>query len=143
MMPTAFVTSLGVRHGLTRPVSVHSVSSRPVVMRPVSRRARVSMVSPEAVRSVMALYGVCLAGGGVTAFLRTGSKPSVIFGTIGGLLLGAAYVNNSTALALGTAVVMAAAFAYRLYKTRKFLPAGALGLLSVFVIAFFVFSIYA
>lgn len=108
-----------------------------------SSRAQIRMISPEVARNAIAVYGVVIAGGGIGAFLRSGSKPSVIAGVSAGVVLAAAYAKDSVPIALGTAVALSVVFALRLVKTKKFVPAGILCIASVLAAVFFAASIYA
>lgn len=110
---------------------------------PRRNRSEIRMIAPEVARNVIAVYGIVVAGGGIGAFLRSGSKPSVISGVAAGIVLAAAYVKDSVPIALGTAIALAAVFAIRLAKTKKFMPAGMLCIVSVAAAAFFAASIYA
>lgn len=101
------------------------------------------MISPEVARNAIAVYGVVIAGGGIGAFLRTGSKPSIISGVIAGIVLAGAYLKDNVPLALGTAAVLTLVFGIRLFKTKKFMPAGMLCIASLAAAAFFAASIYA
>lgn len=101
------------------------------------------MVTAEAARAAVAVYGVVVAGGGIGAFVRSGSKPSVISGVLAGLVLAAAYFKDSIPLALGTAAALAVVFAIRFAKSKKFVPAGMLCAVSLVAAAFFAASIYA
>lgn len=110
---------------------------------PRATRAQVRMISPELARSAIAVYGVVIAGGGIGAFLKSGSKPSIISGVTAGIVLGGAYFKDSVPVALGTAVVLTIVFGIRLLKTKKFVPAGALCIASLLAAVFFAASIYA
>lgn len=101
------------------------------------------MIGPELARNAIAVYGIVIAGGGIGAFLKSGSKPSIISGVVAGIVLAGAYVKDSVPLALGTAVALALVFAIRLIKTKKFMPAGMLCIVSIAAAAFFAVSIYA
>lgn len=103
----------------------------------------VQMISHDTARLAIAVYGVVVAGGGIGAFFKSGSKPSVISGVVAGVVLAGAYVAENVPLALGTAVVLSLVFAVRLAKTKKFMPAGMLCILSAVAAAFFAASIYA
>lgn len=139
----AFVsaTPLPLSKSLIRSVSPH----RPplVLNSPSQTRASIRMgISPEAARNAIAVYGVVIAGGGVGAFLRSGSKPSIISGVTAGIALAAAYFKDSVPLALCTAAVLAVVFALRFAKSGKFMPAGMLFLASLAAAVFFGVSVY-
>lgn len=124
------------------PTSVTAPTSAPVVA-PAPRRTAPRMVSAEAARVGIAVYGVLMAGGGVGAFLKSGSKPSIVSGVASGILLAAAYLQESVPAALAIAAALSVVFAIRLAKTNKFIPAGLLCVLSVAAVIFFAAAIYA
>lgn len=94
-------------------------------------------------------YGILVLIGGIFGYLKAKSKVSLLSGGISGLLIMvAAYLQlqgqiwglNLAALIIGILVVF---FAFRLVKTRKFMPAGLmiiLGVLSLVVIVKQVFT---
>lgn len=75
-------------------------------------------------------YGVFALIGGILAYSRVKSLPSLISGSISGLLLIAAAIaaraGQPWGLPLAAALVLAliVVFAVRWFKTRKFMPAG-------------------
>lgn len=103
------------------------------------------MVNPKVARIAIAVYGIFIAGGGLGAFVLNlhRSTPSNIANTIAAILLARAFVKNNVPLALGTAVVLALVFAYRLGLTRKFVPPGVLLIASLIACAVFTAAIYA
>jgi uncharacterized membrane protein (UPF0136 family) len=79
------------------------------------------------------VYIGLLLAGGLVGFLKAGSVPSLVASLLFGLALTACQLVPSipqvtTDLFLGGLVVV---FGVRLAKTRKFLPAGLLGLVTV------------
>lgn len=130
----------GARPSFMQRAIVHDASVR---SEPIRTNGTMQMISPETARLAIAVYGVLVAGGGIGAFLKSGSKPSIISGVAAGIVLAGAYVKESVPLALGTAVVLTIVFSVRLAKTKKFIPAGMLCILSVVAAAFFAASIYA
>ncbi|HLP91380.1 MAG TPA: TMEM14 family protein [Nostocaceae cyanobacterium] len=94
-------------------------------------------------------YGILVLIGGIFGYIKAKSKVSLLSGGISGLLIMvAAYLQlqgqiwglNLAALIIGILVVF---FAFRLVKTRKFMPAGLmiiLGVLSLVVIVKQVFT---
>lgn len=142
MCRTAFVTPFVAPLSASR----SALARKPALpTRTVQHRrvARMAIVSPQTARSAIAVYGVVISAGGIGAFLRSSSKPSLISGVAAGIVLAAAYVKDSLPIALGTAVALTLVFAIRLYKTNKFVPAGALALASLVAAAFFAAAIYA
>ncbi len=82
------------------------------------------------------LYGILLLFGGIMGYVSAKSKPSLISGVVSGLLLLTSGILQwqqiSTGLILAQIVtlVLAIVFAMRLWKTRKFMPAGLMLVLS-------------
>lgn len=76
------------------------------------------------------VYGILALAGGIFGYVKAGSLPSLISGLVsGGLLVtgGIALAQGmSWGLLLSTVVTIALiiVFAIRLWKTRKFMPAG-------------------
>lgn len=101
------------------------------------------MISAESARIAVAAYGIIVAGGGIGAFVKSGSKMSAISGVTAGALLGLAYFKSSIPIALGTAAALSAVFGIRLAKSKKFMPSGMLMTLSVLFALFFAYTIYA
>lgn len=85
----------------------------------------------------MAAYGLLISGGGVAAYLNTGSKPSAISGVISGVILAVAYAKNNIPIALATAVLLTIVFGVRVVKTKKLVPSGVLLAISVVAAALF------
>eukprot|EP00898_Chlorokybus_atmophyticus_P002032 jgi/Chlat1/282/Chrsp1S03169 len=91
------------------------------------------------VQTVTTAYGALVTGGGIFAYLRSGSKGSLISSLTSGALLGAAvYLQSNpdtaqkgTALAFGVALLLASVFGIRLLATKKPVPAGPLLALSL------------
>ncbi len=75
-------------------------------------------------------YGILAVIGGIIGYIQAHSQVSLLSGTISGLLLIiAAYFQFqgqtwASILAVGVTAVLVAFFAFRLAKTRKFMPAG-------------------
>lgn len=89
---------------------------------------------------VVLLYGVLVLMGGAVGFIVKESYPSLIMGSILGVLL----IISSLAmwkesiygyfLALGSSVVLASFFAYRFYLTSSWMPAGGMAIVSSLVV---------
>ncbi len=83
------------------------------------------------------LYGLVLLVGGISGYRQAKSLKSLIGGLLGSLLSGVSFWllrwNPRWGLGLGlvTAVLLAGVFGVRYRKTRRWLPAGLLFLLSV------------
>ena len=83
------------------------------------------------------IYGILLLVGGIFGYTKAKSKPSLISGVISGLLLLISgflqWQQMSVGLILAQVLtfILAIVFAIRLWKTRKFMPAGLMLVLSV------------
>lgn len=83
------------------------------------------------------LYGILLLIGGIVGYVKAKSKPSLISGVLSGLLflLSAFLQWQQVALGLILAqiitILLAIVFIVRLWKTRKFMPAGLMSMISV------------
>jgi uncharacterized membrane protein (UPF0136 family) len=100
------------------------------------------MLSPISGQVALGVYAIFLAVGGVIGFTKAGSRPSLIAGlaSAAGALLALALSTQSLTWGMGLgallAILLAAFFGYRFaVKTRKFMPAGLLAILSVVVVA--------
>lgn len=75
-------------------------------------------------------YGLLALVGGIVGYTKAKSKPSLISGTVSGVLLIIAGILSSvgvgwaTSLAAIITAVLVVVFVVRLLKTRKFMPAG-------------------
>lgn len=75
-------------------------------------------------------YGILSVVGGIVGYAQASSKPSLIAGVVSGILLvlgGIAHerdANWGLPLAMIVAGILVVVFAVRLWKTRKFMPAG-------------------
>eukprot|EP00271_Cylindrocystis_brebissonii_P020464 TRINITY_DN6794_c0_g1_i1.p1 TRINITY_DN6794_c0_g1~~TRINITY_DN6794_c0_g1_i1.p1 ORF type:complete len:185 (-),score=25.14 TRINITY_DN6794_c0_g1_i1:128-682(-) len=91
------------------------------------------------------VYGASMLGGGLFAYLRTGSKGSLGGGVTGGVVLAVTYFllqkpetqSLGHALGFGGSLLFSALFAIRLFATKKPVPAGPLLVLSVAAAAVF------
>jgi uncharacterized membrane protein (UPF0136 family) len=90
----------------------------------------------------LGIYAVLLAVGGVIGYTKAGSQPSLIAGMGSAaaaiLALVLSFQNASWGMGLGAlvALVLAIFFGYRYAaKTRKFMPAGLLAVVSVIVLS--------
>ncbi len=92
---------------------------------------------------VLGVYALLLAVGGVIGYTKAGSRPSLIAGLLSAfaafvaLLITPSNPRFGLAAAALVALVLAGFFGYRFVaKTRKFMPAGLLAVLSVLVLVF-------
>ncbi|KAK4538494.1 hypothetical protein CDCA_CDCA18G4519 [Cyanidium caldarium] len=106
-----------------------------------SRELCASLVS--VAHTATLVYGIVVGAGGVGAFLKTRSKASLISGLAAGALLAVAYAQSSIPLALGVAAALTVVFAMRYVKTKKMMPAGALGMVSAAAAVLFIVALNA
>jgi uncharacterized membrane protein (UPF0136 family) len=100
--------------------------------------------SPLVAPITLGIYAVLLGAGGLIGFLKAGSKPSLIAGSISALVALAAVAlsladkNRNMGIALGLilSISLFILFAYRYaVKTRKFMPSGMLAVVSLVVLS--------
>jgi len=90
-----------------------------------------------AARIYFIVFGVLTIVGGIIGYVSKGSVPSIIAGTISGLLLitGALLLPNHVAAGLGidlvVSVLLAGQFVPKFIQTGKAMPAGMMSILSV------------
>jgi uncharacterized membrane protein (UPF0136 family) len=83
------------------------------------------------------VFGALTIIGGIIGYVKAGSLPSIIAGTITGILLlvaGWILPNNRTAglgIAFIVSLLLAAQFVPKLIRTAKMMPAGLMSILSV------------
>jgi uncharacterized membrane protein (UPF0136 family) len=83
------------------------------------------------------IYAFLVAFGGIFGYLKAKSKPSLISGVASGVALGITWfiARNNPKIGVGIAGLIAAVllvtFIIRLIRTRKFMPAGLMMLLSL------------
>ncbi|MDJ0581361.1 TMEM14 family protein [Crocosphaera sp.] len=93
------------------------------------------------------IYGILLLVGGIFGYIKAKSKPSLISGFISGLLLLISGVLQWQQISVGLilaqilTLVLAIVFAIRLWKTRKFMPAGLMLMVSVATLVILVSTI--
>ena len=88
---------------------------------------------------VLVVYALLLIVGGLIGYRKAGSRPSLIAGSASGaiaLLTAGLMLADARAVWLGIilAAAMIVVFSIRFAKTRKFMPSGMLGVLSVGVL---------
>ena len=100
------------------------------------------MLSPVAGQIALAIYAVLLAVGGIIGYTKAASRPSLIAGLASAvaaiLALALSFQNPELGMGLGSAiaVLLFLFFGYRFAaKTRKFMPAGLLAVVSLAVLA--------
>jgi uncharacterized membrane protein (UPF0136 family) len=100
------------------------------------------MISPTVGQVTLGIYAVLLAVGGVIGYVKAGSRPSLIAGSISALAallaLGLSVGNNRLGVPLGLilSIALFVLFGYRYaVKTRKFMPSGLLAVASLVVLA--------
>ncbi len=89
----------------------------------------------------LGIYALLLAVGGVIGYLKAGSKPSLIAGSISAVAalaaLGLSMANHRMGVPLGLilSITLFVMFGYRYaVKTRKFMPSGLLAVASLVVL---------
>jgi uncharacterized membrane protein (UPF0136 family) len=100
------------------------------------------MISPTVGQVTLGIYALLLAIGGVIGYVKAGSRPSLIAGSISALAallaLGLSVGNNRLGVPLGLilSIALFVLFGYRYaVKTRKFMPSGLLAVASLVVLA--------
>jgi uncharacterized membrane protein (UPF0136 family) len=98
-------------------------------------------MSPLVAQVTLGIYALLLGVGGLIGFLKAGSKPSLIAGSLSALaVLGALALslgNNRWGVPLGLllSIALFVLFGYRYaVKTRKFMPSGLLAVVSLIVL---------
>jgi uncharacterized membrane protein (UPF0136 family) len=92
-------------------------------------------------------YGVIMMLGGVMGYVKVGSKASLLSGVGMGLaLLASGYGvwqgrRDSLIVSVVIAALLVALFAIRLAKTKRFIPAGVLAILSLAAVIVFGFAL--
>ena len=91
-------------------------------------------------------YALLLVVGGLIGYRKAGSRPSLIAGTISGLVALVAaglMIFDARAIWLGVAlaVAMLVVFSIRFSKTGKFMPSGMLGIISLGVLVGLILAI--
>ena len=97
------------------------------------------MLGTTTAQVILAGYALLLVVGGLVGYRKAGSRPSLIAGTISGLvalLAAGLMIRDARAIWLGVAlaVAMLVVFGIRFGKTRKFMPSGMLGVVSLGVL---------
>jgi uncharacterized membrane protein (UPF0136 family) len=100
------------------------------------------MINPTVGQVTLGIYALLLAVGGVIGYVKAGSRPSLIAGSISALAallaLGLSVGNNRLGVPLGLilSIALFVLFGYRYaVKTRKFMPSGLLAVASLVVLA--------
>src|SRR6516165_4144320 len=98
------------------------------------------MMSVAAGQFLLGVYAILLAVGGIVGYTKAGSRPSLIAGLASAaaalLSLLLSFQNPQWGMGLGAlvAILLTAFFGYRFaVKTRKFMPAGLLAVVSLLV----------
>jgi len=100
------------------------------------------MISPLVGQITLGAYALLLGIGGLMGYLKAGSRPSLIAGSIsalaalGALALSAGNHRLGVPLGLLLSITLFVLFGYRYaVKTRKFMPSGLLAIASLVVLA--------
>ncbi|XP_076462876.1 transmembrane protein 14C-like [Babylonia areolata] len=94
------------------------------------------------------VYAALVATGGIIGYARRGSVPSLAMGlTCGGLMAIGAYQTSNdprnVLLSLVTSAVLTGVMGYRFMNSKKFMPAGLVGGLSLLMMLRFGFKMYS
>ena len=100
------------------------------------------MINPLVGQITLGIYALLLGVGGLMGYLKAGSRPSLIAGSISALAailaLGLSAANHALGVPLGLilSITLFVLFGYRYaVKTRKFMPSGLLAVVSLIVLA--------
>ena len=91
----------------------------------------------DATKLYFLIFGALTIIGGIIGYVKAGSLPSIIAGSITGvlLLIGGSLLSSHRLIGLATAfvvsVLLAAQFVPKFIRTRKVMPAGMMSILSV------------
>jgi uncharacterized membrane protein (UPF0136 family) len=97
---------------------------------------------------LIGLYAVLVFVGGLMGYLKAGSKMSLISGVASAVILAAAFWRAQSYgvqglwIAAGVAGLLAIVFLIRFLKTRSFMPAGMMLVLSVVCAGCFAYTAY-
>ena len=89
------------------------------------------------------VYALLVGVGGILGYAKARSQPSLISGLVSGAALAIAWIislqnpTNGFALATFLALGLLIVFAIRFRKTRKFMPAGLMAILSLIAMVVF------
>ena len=107
-------------------------------------------MSASTVSLILGIYALLLIAGGAMGYVKARSKPSLIAGTISGIIgLVAAVLASSVAPRLGAqvgmvlAIAMLCFFGPRFLRSKKFMPGGLMAGLSLAVIAAMALVLFA
>ncbi|XP_065843252.1 transmembrane protein 14 homolog [Oscarella lobularis] len=78
-------------------------------------------------------YAIVVAFGGIAGYAKAGSLPSLAFGLAFGVMTAAAVVAapGKPYIVLGLSLVLLVFMGMRFFRTKKFMPAGVVALLSL------------
>ncbi|MFO0888105.1 MAG: TMEM14 family protein [Isosphaeraceae bacterium] len=95
------------------------------------------MISLTVGQTILSVYALLLAVGGVIGYTKAGSRPSLIAGIASAIVVVIALFLTTTAPRLGlgigavVALLLAGFFGSRFSKTGKFMPSGMMAVVSV------------
>ncbi len=97
------------------------------------------MIGTTTAQAILVGYAILLMIGGFIGYRKAGSRPSLIAGSVSGLialLAAGLMLQDVRAIWLGVVLsaMMLVVFGIRFAKTRKFMPSGLLGVVSVAVL---------
>ncbi len=97
-------------------------------------------MGPTTVAVILGVYALLLIAGGAMGYVKARSKPSLIAGTISGIVGLIAAVLATTVgpklgvqVGLGLSALMILFFGPRFLRSKKFMPAGLMAILSILV----------
>jgi len=116
------------------------------VCRPSPKQKVMELIGTTTAQAILVGYAILLLGGGLFGFLKAGSRPSLVAGTIGGafaLVASGVMTRDYRAIWLGIALalMMTVVFSIRFHKTGKFMPSGMLGVVSLAVLAVLILAV--
>ncbi|WP_435007767.1 TMEM14 family protein [Tundrisphaera lichenicola] len=105
------------------------------------------MSNPLIGQVALGIYGFLLIVGGIIGYRKAGSRPSLIAGSLSGIVAFAALAVSTRSLlgfqiGAALAALMLVVFDIRYFKTRKFMPSGLLAALSLITLVILVFVIW-
>jgi uncharacterized membrane protein (UPF0136 family) len=99
-------------------------------------------INPLVAQVTLAIYAVLLGAGGLIGYIKAGSRPSLIAGSLSALVALIALVLSArdqqwgVPLGMLLSIALFVVFGYRYaVKTRKFMPSGLLAVASLVVLA--------
>ena len=97
---------------------------------------------------LIGVYGLIVFAGGLMGFVKAGSKPSLIAGTVSAAVLALAFWMGEGRgngveglwIAAGVAALLSIVFLMRFLKTHSFMPSGMMLIISVAAAGYFAYT---